>query len=166
MAVLKWLVTCVGNMEHVQTELVWLLADCINTVCRFVIYKPIPIFYSLPTHGMDNHHNQNDFNFSHNYGVLQAKTHHVTTKELFRRLNPSRFQDFEDWINDLNVMVSPWFTSKEQYLLSHILDSTWTDTLWLLQISKSQHPTMSCLRQHQPTFYPCNYAICLLNLPR
>ena len=103
---------------------------------------------------------QNNSNFSHNYGVLQAENHHVTTKELFRRSNPSRFQDFQDWINDLNAMVSPWFTSKEQYLLSRILDSAWTDALWLLQISKGlQCPAMSCLGQHQhtiiqPTFYP------------
>lgn len=64
---------------------------------------------------MDNNHDQNGSNFSYSYGALQAETKHITTKELFWRSN-----QFQDWINGLNALVSPWFASKEQYLLSHI----------------------------------------------
>lgn len=57
---------------------------------------------------MDFHHDKNDsdsyLNSYYDYGVLQAETQHITTKDLFQKSN--QFRVFEDLINDSNATVS------------------------------------------------------------
>ena len=57
-----------------------LLADCINSLSFTSINSH---FFLPPTHKMDNDRDQNGSNFSYSYGVLQAETENIITKELF-----------------------------------------------------------------------------------
>lgn len=77
---------------------------------------------------MDNH--QNDSNLLYDYGLSQAETQHVATKEAFQKSNhfqPNTQSDlfgvfddnqaFQDWINNLDVTaVSCQLVPNEQYL--------------------------------------------------